>query len=100
MDNTISLAKKGIHMAKNLDEKYCISTQVKNVDDTYQISSTTKRVTDQEAENATAIVEGVKARDPTGVTAAAESYVSSAYNWVSGVASTVVSTLVEEKNEQ
>merc|ERR1712176_1203437 len=54
----------------------------------------------QLTENAATLVEGVKARDPTGVTAAAESYVSSAYNWVTGVATSFVGAVVEEKNEK
>jgi len=62
--------------AKDLDEKWALSSQTKSIDEEYQISATTSRVASQVGIKSKEVLNAVKDRDPTGILPAAEKYVA------------------------
>merc|ERR550534_2863141 len=76
-------ALKTCRYARELDEKYSISSQTRSIDEQYKISETTSRVASKTKE----VIDAVKKRDPTGLIPIAEIWFSGTLGIVCKVAS-------------
>merc|ERR550534_2536650 len=78
-------ALKTCRYARELDEKYSISSQTRSIDEQYKISETTSRVASKTRE----VIDVVKKRDPTGLVPIAERWFSGTIGRVLSAASKV-----------
>jgi len=89
--------------AKDLDEKYALTSQTKSIDEEYQISATTSRVASQLGTKSKEVLDAVKDRDPTGILPAAGKYVTEVLDVALEYASSAIkqaTKLVSEENRE
>jgi len=88
--------------AKDLDEKWALSSQTKSIDEEFQISATTSRVAAQVGIKSKEVLNAVKDRDPTGILPAAGKYVTEVIDVAIDYASSAIkqaAQLVSEETE-
>merc|ERR1712173_477783 len=91
-------------MAKQVDEKYQISSQAKALDEKYKVSETTAKVTEDLTAKGQELLDAAKKRDPTGAVATAESIGKSVWdaagNLLASATGAVAATLAESKEDE